>query len=173
MFFQQKDDTRGVSRQNRWSDVINQYRKYREECCREDSNSSSSRRISRIQGVEDLLATINETKKIIDLVYAYEPLCYYFGLVPEQFWNNRIKENIIYVQSKMAKKLDELREQVNLFEVATNKLIKADAMSSKYPEIINIKDFYSNLFENENNKTDDPQKIANFFYSLMKSEREE
>lgn len=73
----------------------------------------------------------------------------------------------------MAKKLDELREQVNLFEVATNKLIKADAMSSKYPEIINIKDFYSNLFENENNKTDDPQKIANFFYSLMKSEREE
>ncbi len=120
------------------------------------------------------MKVVKETKKIIDLIYAYEPLCYYFGLVPEQFWNNKIKENIIYVQSKMAKKLDNLREQVNLLEVTTNKLIKADAMSTRNPEIINIKDFYESIFDNNEKQQDNGAKdIERFFNSLMKAEEDE
>ncbi len=120
-----------------------------------------------------MLQGIKETKKVIDLIYAYEPLCYYFGLKPYEFWNNKIKENIIYVQSKMVKKLDCLKEQVQLLEVTTNKLIKADAMSTKYPEIINIQDFYEGIFDNKEKKEDSAKNIERFFNSLMKAEGEE
>lgn len=73
----------------------------------------------------------------------------------------------------MALKLDNLRENVKLMEITTNKLIKADAMSTKTPQIINIKDSYESIFEDER-KIDEggtPEEIARIFRSMMKNNK--
>lgn len=71
----------------------------------------------------------------------------------------------------MANKLDNIRENVKLAEVATNKLIKADAMSTRKPDIINIKDSYESIFEEEK-KEATPEDIARVFRNMMKKEEE-
>lgn len=73
----------------------------------------------------------------------------------------------------MANKLDSLRENVKLMEITTNKLIKADAMSTKNPQIINIKDSYESIFEDENKANDGgtPEDIAKIFRSMMKNNK--
>lgn len=113
---------------------------------------------------------MKKAKKIIGLIFAYEPLCYYFGLIPEQYWNNTIKQNMIYVQSNLAKKLDDAREKIQLAEITTDKLIKADALSTKNPKVLRIVDSYDSLF-NEDKKQQTPEDIANTFLAIEKSEK--
>lgn len=70
----------------------------------------------------------------------------------------------------MALKLDNLREDVKLMEITTNKLIKADAMSTKTPQIINIKDSYESIFEDD--EVGSPEDIERIFRSMMKSNKD-
>lgn len=69
----------------------------------------------------------------------------------------------------MANKLDNIRENVKLAEVATNKLIKADAMSTKKPNIINIQDSYESIFEKKTEE-ETPEDIAKAFRNIMRKE---
>lgn len=69
----------------------------------------------------------------------------------------------------MANKLDNIRENVKLAEVATNKLIKADAMSTKKPNIINIQDSYESIFEKKT-EGETPEDIAKAFRNIMRKE---
>lgn len=85
---------------------------------------------------------------LVDLIYAIEPLAYYFDLKPQEFWNSRYMEISIYCQSHLIKIIDNLKSEINLQEAVTNKLIMADAMRQD-AKVIPIKDSYKELFHEE------------------------
>lgn len=94
----------------------------------------------------------------MDLIYAIEPLAYYFDLKPQEFWNSRYIEINTYCQAHLIKIIDDLKREINLQEAVTNKLIKADSMS-KNPKIVLIRDSYEELFEeNEKEQTLEEQR---------------
>lgn len=84
----------------------------------------------------------------MDLIYALEPLAYYFDMKPQEFWDSRFLEINTYCQAHIVRILDNLKRDINLQEAVTNKLIMADGMQAK-PKIIPIKDSYKELFEEE------------------------
>lgn len=67
---------------------------------------------------------------------------------PHEFWNSRYLETNIYCQTHLLKIIDNLKNEINLQESVTNKLIRADSMS-KDPKIIPIRDDYKELFKIE------------------------
>ena len=67
---------------------------------------------------------------------------------PHEFWNSRYSEINAYCQTHLVKIIDDLKSEINLQEVVTNKLIRADSMS-KNPKIILIRDNYKKLFKTE------------------------
>lgn len=67
---------------------------------------------------------------------------------PHEFWNSRYSEINIYCQTHLVKIIDDLKNEINLQEAVTDKLIRADSMS-KNPKIILIRDNYKELFEVE------------------------
>lgn len=80
------------------------------------------------------------------MVFALEPLAYYFNMKPDEFWNCEYKTINIYLQTKMTKILDDFKIQVVLQEAVTDKLIKADSMSKK-PKVIPLRKMFSKLFK--------------------------
>ena len=92
------------------------------------------------------MENIRNAKTIENMVYGLEPLAYYFGMKPHEFWNSRYSEINIYCQVNLAKIIDDLKREINLQEAVTNKLIKADSMSIN-PKIILIRDNYKELFK--------------------------
>lgn len=94
----------------------------------------------------------------MDLIYAIEPLAYYFDLKPQEFWNSRYLEINTYCQAHLIKIIDDLKREINLQEAVTNKLIRADSMS-KNSKIVLIRDSYEELFEgNEKEQTLEEQR---------------
>lgn len=77
-----------------------------------------------------------------------EPLAYYFGLKPQDFWNGTFREINIYCQANIAKHKDKLKQDIDLQENATNKLISGDCMNQN-AKIILIRDSYKELYETE------------------------
>lgn len=77
-----------------------------------------------------------------------EPLAYYFDMKPHEFWNSKYSEINTYCQAHLVKTIDDLKREINLQEAVTNKLIRADSMSSN-PKIIPIRDNYKELFKTE------------------------
>lgn len=75
-----------------------------------------------------------------------EPLAYYFNMKPDEFWNCEYKTINIYLQTNMAKILDDFKMQIVLQEAVTDKLIKADSMSKK-PKVIPLRKMFNKLFE--------------------------
>ena len=60
---------------------------------------------------------------------------------PHEFWNSKYSEINTYCQAHLVKTIDDLKREINLQEAVTNKLIRADCMSSN-PKIIPIRDNY-------------------------------
>ena len=75
-------------------------------------------------------------------------MAYYVDMKPHEFWNSRYSEINIYCQTHLVKIIDDLKNEINLQEAVTDKLIRADSMS-KNPKIILIRDNYKELFEVE------------------------
>lgn len=67
---------------------------------------------------------------------------------PHEFWNSKYSEINTYCQTHLVKIIDDLKREINLQEVVTNKLIRADSMS-RNPKIIPIRDNYEKLFRTE------------------------
>ena len=67
---------------------------------------------------------------------------------PHEFWNSKYSEINTYCQAHLVKTIDDLKCEINLQEAVTNKLIRADCMSSN-PKIIPIRDNYEKLFKAE------------------------
>lgn len=80
------------------------------------------------------------------MVFALEPLAYYFNMKPQEFWNCEYKTINTYLQTNMMKILDEFRIQIVLQEAVTDKLIKADSMSKK-PKVIPLRKMFEKLFK--------------------------
>lgn len=82
------------------------------------------------------------------MVYGLEPLAYYFGMKPNEFWNERYKNVSLYCEANLIKLQDDFKQQIILQEAVTNKLIQADSMLNQNPKIIPIQNMFSNLFKN-------------------------
>lgn len=107
---------------------------------------------------------------MIELLYATEPLCYYFDMKPKEFWNSTYREISIYTQTHLVKIIDDLKREINLQEAVTNKLIRADSMS-KRPKIIPIRDSYKGLFKEEEQKIISPKEVKRKMREAMKQEK--
>ena len=55
---------------------------------------------------------------------------------PEEFWNSTYREINIFTQVRLTKIMDELRQEIQVQEEVTNKLIMADAMSNRMKFIL-------------------------------------
>ncbi|MEG2311005.1 MAG: hypothetical protein RSB76_03350 [Clostridia bacterium] len=84
------------------------------------------------------------------MIYATEPLAYYFCMKPNEFWYSTYREINIYCQSNISKILDEFKREIQLQEVITDKIILADSMSKK-PKVIRLHDTFENLFPKKEN----------------------
>ena len=67
---------------------------------------------------------------------------------PHEFWNSRYSEINAYCQMHIVRIIDDLKREINLQEAVTNKLIRADSMSSN-PKIVPIRDNYPELYKKE------------------------
>lgn len=99
-------------------------------------------------------------------MYATEPLCYYFDMKPTEFWNTTYRQINIFIQIHLIKIVDDLKREINLQEVVTNKLIKADSMS-KRPKIVPIRDSYKDLFKEEEQRIMTPKEIKRKMREVM------
>lgn len=80
------------------------------------------------------------------MIYCLEPLAYYLGLKPTEFWNCRYKEIYMYCEMNMIRIKDDFKQQIVIQEATTDKLIKADSMS-KNPKILPLRTMFKKLFE--------------------------
>lgn len=80
------------------------------------------------------------------MVFALEPLAYYFNMKPQEFWNCEYKTINTYLQTNMTKILDDFKLQIVLQEAVTDKLIRADSMS-KRPKITPLRKMFNKLFK--------------------------
>lgn len=93
------------------------------------------------------MENIRDAETIEGMVYCLEPLAYYFGMKPNEFWNERYKNISLYCEANLIKLQDDFKQQIILQEAVTNKLIQADSMLYKNPKIIPIQKMFSNLFK--------------------------
>ncbi len=105
------------------------------------------------------------------MIYAMEPLAYYFDMKPNEFWNGRYMEISMYCQVHLIKIIDDLKRNINLQEATTNKLIMADSMCKK-PKIVLIRDSYKDLFKAEEEKKQSPKEITRKMREIMKADQE-
>lgn len=82
------------------------------------------------------------------MIYALESGCYYFDMKPAEFWNSTTREVYTYFNSRAIRKIDDFRNEINLQEAVTNKLLAGDCMN-KNSKILMIKDSFPELFEKE------------------------
>ncbi len=89
---------------------------------------------------------------------------------PYEFWNSKYSEINLYCQMHLIKIIDDLKREINLQEVVTNKLIRADSMS-RNPKIVPIRDSYKELFNEEEQQTQTPEEIIRRMRGIMKIEK--
>lgn len=69
-------------------------------------------------------------------------------MTPSEFWNSTVREIYTYLNSRIIRKLDDFRQQIDLQEAVTNKLIAGNCMNEK-AKILPIKDNFLELYEIE------------------------
>ena len=79
-------------------------------------------------------------------MYAYEPLSYYFGMKPSEFWNCTYREMILFCEVNSIRKNEQFKSDVILQEAVTNKIILADAMN-KRPKVVSLKKMFKEIFK--------------------------
>lgn len=83
------------------------------------------------------------------MIYCLEPLAYYFGMRPIEFWSERYRNVSLYCETNLIKLQDDFKQQIILQDAVTNKLIQADSMSNQNPKIIPIQKMFINLFKKD------------------------
>lgn len=89
---------------------------------------------------------LQEAKTITDTVYALEPIAYYCGITPKDFWNGRYKEIYLYCEMQLVKNVEDYKQEIILQEAVTDKIIQADSMS-KRPKIVPLRTIFKELFK--------------------------
>lgn len=91
---------------------------------------------------------------------------------PNEFWNSTYREINIFTQSNLCKIMDQFRQEIQLQEAVTDKIIMADAMSNKRPKIIPLHKTFKKLFpENNQNNEQSPEEITRRMRQLMKNDK--
>ena len=108
----------------------------------------------------------------MELIYALEPLCYYFNMKPSEFWNSTYREVNTYSQANLIRNMDNFKQEIRLQEAVTNKLILADAMSNKKPKIILLQKTFEKLFpENDTERMQSPEEITRRMRAVMQADK--
>lgn len=84
------------------------------------------------------------------MIYATSELAYYCGLKPNDFWNMTYKEATIYCQCVLANTNDRFKEQIILQDAQTDKMIQADPLLNKRPEVKSLKNIFYKIFKKNN-----------------------
>lgn len=88
---------------------------------------------------------------------------------PNEFWNSTYREINIYTQANLCHVVDNFKQEINLQEAVTDKLIMADAMSNKRPKIIPLQKTFQKLFpEIKKNEIQSPKEIVRRMREIMK-----
>lgn len=67
---------------------------------------------------------------------------------PHEFWNSSCKEIIMFCKAQLAKQTDKLKQEIDLQEAVTNKLIAGNCMNTD-TKILLIRDSYPELYKKE------------------------
>lgn len=67
---------------------------------------------------------------------------------PYEFWNSSCREIIVFCQSHLAKRTDSFKQEIDLQEAVTNKLIAGNCMNEN-TKILLIRDNYPELYKKE------------------------
>ena len=118
-----------------------------------------------------MIEKIKEARTLIELIYALEPLCYYFKMKPDEFWNSTYREINLYTQANLCYVMDNFKQEVTLQEAVSDKIIMADAMSNRRPKIIPLQKTFKNLFKQNGQKTQSPEEIAKRMRAVMNVEK--
>ena len=91
---------------------------------------------------------------------------------PNEFWNSTYREINIFTQSNLCKIMDQFRQEIQLQEAVTDKLIMADSMSTRRPKIVPLHKTFEKLFPENNQKTEQsPEEITRKMRQLMKIDK--
>ncbi|MCI8546511.1 MAG: hypothetical protein HFJ44_04675 [Clostridia bacterium] len=90
---------------------------------------------------------------------------------PEEFWNSTYREINIFTQVRLTKIMDELRQEIQVQEEVTNKLIMADAMSNRRPKIISLLTIFQKIFPKKENESQSNEEITRRMRLMMKEEK--
>ncbi len=90
---------------------------------------------------------------------------------PEEFWNSTYREINIFTQVRLTKIMDELRQEIQIQEEVTNKLIMADAMSNRRPKIISLLTIFQKIFPKKENENQSNEEITRRMRLMMKEEK--
>ena len=113
---------------------------------------------------------MEEANNVIDLIYALEPLCYYFGMKPFEFWNSTYREINLYTEVNAIRLIEDYKKEMQLQEAVTDKTIGASILN-KTPKVVSLFDMFSNLFKRNEPKVQTPEEQARIFRSIIKAEK--
>lgn len=82
------------------------------------------------------------------MIYCLEPLAYYFGIKPKEFWNSTYREMYLYCEMQFIKNTESFKQEVILQEAVTNKMIQADSMNKK-PKVVPLQKVFKELFKKQ------------------------
>ena len=92
---------------------------------------------------------------------------------PKEFWNSTYREINLYTQSNLCHKIDDFKQNIQLQEAVTNKVIMADAMSNRKPKIIPLYQTFERLFpENKQDEMQSAEEIVRRMRSIMKTQND-
>lgn len=91
---------------------------------------------------------------------------------PFEFWNGTYREVNLFAQVQSARIIDEFKQEIQLQEAVTDKLIKASIVQEK-PKVIRLIDTFSKLFKKEEPKikVQSAEEQARILRSIIKAEK--
>ena len=91
---------------------------------------------------------------------------------PFEFWNGTYREVNLFAQVQSARVIDEFKQEIQLQEAVTDKLIKASIVQEK-PKVTSLFDMFSKLFKKEETriKVQSAEQQARILRSIMKAEK--
>lgn len=104
------------------------------------------------------------------MIYAYEPLSYYFSIKPNEFWEMSFKEICMYCEMQSIRVLEDLKKEIQVQEAVTDKLIGA-SMVQKNPRVISLKSMFDKLFPKEKIKVQSADEQAKIMRQIMAREK--
>jgi len=116
-----------------------------------------------------LLKNIQEADGIIELIYAYEPLAYFFSIKPLEYWDMSFRDIYMYCEAQSLRKTEEMRKEIQVQEAMTNKLIGASIVQ-KHPKVVSLMSMFEGLFPKEEEKVQSVEEQLRILRGIMSAE---